>query len=258
MIILNSNIFKIDKKHDKNNFFDSSYDKLYEDLLNLELDKQLEFLQKEIRKDMNILDFCCGSGRHMTNLLEKGFNVSGIDINKDSLENIKENYNYKVHKTNLYNYDVRNEKLNLPKFDYIYSIESSIGYSSDNETVKIFKNISKSLSDNGTVMIHLINKDYFIRNFTRRMWFQNNSGDLLLEDRIFNSTDSEINLNQIRIIGKNIKKYSTKLRLYTLKEIEFLMKPAGLKVKNTFGDFDFNSFNINSPYLIIEAVKEVF
>lgn len=66
------------------NFFDDTYMKIYSDLLNIEQDEQLIFLEKNYLKKnftLNILDLCCGNGRHLLPLNRIGYFVDGVDIN---------------------------------------------------------------------------------------------------------------------------------------------------------------------------------
>ena len=75
------------------NFFDETYDYLYKELLDLELDEQLSFLKDNYLKDKSdskILDFCCGSGRHLIPLVKDNYLVDGIDINAMYIDSIKQ------------------------------------------------------------------------------------------------------------------------------------------------------------------------
>lgn len=239
-----------------NNFFENSYDFLYEDLLNQELNDQLDFLKHDIKSNTKALDFCCGTGRHLIPLNQNGLDVSGVDINKKCISDLKTKVKTKKLNAKLYQSDVQNFKSN-EKFDYVYSIESSIGYTSDEKTRNILKNVSNLLNDNGTFVIHLINKNFLIRNMSRQIWFEKGVNSFLMENRIINPLDGTITLNQTRIIDGDVSKHTIDLRLYSLQEIKFLMEKTGLRIKNVVGDFNRNAYTQNSPYMIIEAEKEV-
>ena len=237
------------------NFFDETYDYLYKELLDLELDEQLSFLKDNYLKDKSdskILDFCCGSGRHLIPLVKDNYLVDGIDINAMYIDSIKQ----VVPTRNIYCGDVRNFNKYLTKYDVIYSMESSIGYLDDTETMKIFKNVENILDYKGKFILHLINKEYLLRNFTSRMWFGNVDRGFVLEERSLNPNKGNIELRQLRIIGDKIKKYKVELRLYTLQEIKLTLEMyTNLKVKQVYGDFKANKFTIDSPYMIIEITK---
>lgn len=241
------------------NFFDDTYMKIYSDLLNIERDEQLIFLEKNYLKKnftLNILDLCCGNGRHLLPLNRIGYFVDGVDINSKYINEIKSKLG-KSKNVSVYTEDA--QKFKHPEnyyYDLIYSIESSIGYLSDKGTVNVFKRVAESLKIDGVFVLHLINKGYLIKNLTKRMWFRGASNTFLLEKRNLNLKKGSLSVEQIRIIDGNPKYYSNDLRLYSLQEITFLLRLANLKVAKVFGNYDCSNFDINSPYMIIEITKK--
>lgn len=239
------------------NFFDDSYTHIYKDLLNLELEDQLSFLENNYfknNKEINALDFCCGTGRHLIPLVKKGYKLSGIDINTEYINYIYEETKLLPNKPSLYDEDVQDFRPD-DSYDLIYSIESSIGYLPDYKTLNIFKNICSLLNVDGKFILHLINKDNLISKLEQRMWFGNDDNGYCLENRELNLEEGTIQISQVRIIDGISKKYKVDLRLFTLKEIEILFKLSGLKIKNVYGDYKTSDFTIESPYMIIEAIK---
>lgn len=141
-------------------------------------------------------------------------------------------------------------------YDLVYSMESSIGYLPDEQTVKILRNVKDNLlTSDGIFVLHLINREYTVKNLTQRIWFGNSINGYLLEDRIFDPNQGSLKIHQLRIIDGIAKNYSIKLRLYSLKEIEFLLNEAGLKIKNVYGDYSNSTYCMDSPYMIIECFK---
>lgn len=56
----------------------------------------LDFVIKLIPSDCNkILDMCCGTGDFVELLSKKGYDVEGVDYNKDAIKKAKELYNNK-------------------------------------------------------------------------------------------------------------------------------------------------------------------
>lgn len=103
--------------------------------------------------------------------------------------------------------------------------------------------------------MHLTNRDYLMQNLTPRIWFGNKISGYLLEDRQFNSEKGILKINQVRIIEGNDNKYSIDLRLYTLNEIKYLLNEAGLDIGKVYGNYDYENYSINSPYMIVECHK---
>lgn len=65
----------LNSKNDVIDFFDASYLNIYSDLLDVELNDQLKFLEtnylRNITNNTKILDLCCGNGRHLCQLNNK-------------------------------------------------------------------------------------------------------------------------------------------------------------------------------------------
>lgn len=245
--------YKNEETNNINDFFDASYSKIYSELLNVELPDQVNFLEQNYfhsnnDKEFRALDFCCGTGRHLKELSNKGYSLDGVDLNPEAIDTARKNLTTGT----VYLSDVQFFQPDS-KYDLIYSMESSIGYLPDDKTIDILKNVKNNLlSDNGLFVLHLTNRDYLIKNLNQRVWFGNPKTGFLLEDRVFNLTKGTLDINQIRIIDGINKKYSVSLRLYSLKEIKYLLNEAGLSIANVYGDYNNSSYNLQSPYMIIE------
>ncbi|MGL5898647.1 MAG: class I SAM-dependent methyltransferase [Lactobacillaceae bacterium] len=238
------------------NFFDSTYNRLYKDLMKIELKEQLDFIKRSyIKNDQIILDLCCGTGRHMIPLNFKGYDVYGVDINKDDIESINKRLKEENYEQKAFYGDAKSFDGNSLNYDFIYSMESSIGYLPDIETIEILKNTRKLLKEDGKFLLHLINKEYAVKNLTKRMWFEVPNEGYLLEDRNLNVEQGTIELKQIRIIDKKRYNYNINLRLYSLQEMKLLMQMSGLTITDVYGDFEGNNFSISTPYMIIEAQR---
>lgn len=237
-----------------NDFFDNSYSRLYLDLLDIELKPQIDFLEKNYfepvsTKTISTLDLCCGTGRHLKKLSEKGYSVDGVDMNPEAVDEAKKNATL----GKVYLSDIQFFKPDH-RYDLVYSMESSLGYLSDSQTIELLRNVKENIiKETGVFVLHLINREYAIKNFTQRIWFGNATKGYLLEDRIFDALEGILKINQVRIVDGLDKKYSINLRLYSLKELSYLLNEAGLHIKNVYGDYDNSKYGFDSPYMIIEC-----
>ena len=76
-----------DKKY--NNWFDSKYYHiLYDNRDNNEAKGFVETILKhlKLKKNSKILDAACGKGRHSVEIEKFGYNVTGIDLSKNSIK----------------------------------------------------------------------------------------------------------------------------------------------------------------------------
>ena len=117
----------------------------------------LEILNEKGFFKPHILDVGAGGGRDSLFFLKQGCSVTAIDIAKSSIEILKEIE--KKHKLlSVVNCDIRdyfrNVKDNAEKFDCIYAF-SSLHYFNDEETISIYKELSKKLQNKGLFAIAL-------------------------------------------------------------------------------------------------------
>jgi len=104
----------------------------------------MKFYLSHAKKENKILEPLCGSGRFLIPFLEKGFNISGIDISKEMLEKLKQKApNAQAIETNILEYTSKE------KFDYIFITSGSVSLFTDiNECKKILRKM-KDLLDVG-------------------------------------------------------------------------------------------------------------
>ena len=125
------------------------YDLFYK---NKSYDKEVEFLVNLIKSRKNILDVGCGTGIHMVNLENIGYNCDGIDLNLEMLDIAKSRV-----KGNLYNGNLLDFKLNK-KYDAIISMFAVFNHLNNyEEFLNGIANLFNHLKDNGILIIDLHN-----------------------------------------------------------------------------------------------------
>ena len=105
-----------------------------------------------------LLELGCGDGRDLKLFIEKGFDVSAIEIATKSVEKLKERYG---NKANISCQDIKNLNFANNSFDIIYA-HLTLHYFTDEETTNIFNNIYNLLKINGIFFVKCkSNKDSF-------------------------------------------------------------------------------------------------
>lgn len=120
-------------------------------------------------KGASIMDCPCGSGRHSIALANKGYEVTGVDINEKMLSFHKEfitaslpaNLSFKKG-------DMRSLDIESGQFDVIVNMFISFGFFSDDDNESVVKEFYRLLKPNGKLLIHLdlnynnvINQSFF-------------------------------------------------------------------------------------------------
>lgn len=217
--------------------------------------KEINFIINalKLKKDDKILDLCCGWGRHMIELAEKGYNATGIDYSKPFLKVGKNIAKEKGIKANFIYGDIC--KFSFKKrFDVILNLFTSFGYFSDSDNRKIIENISKSLNHKGKFIIDIPNICYFLFHF-KDVFKYKNGGKNILENHVFNPITLR-DYVKLKIIKKGKQKKSEYiLRFYTFPEIKKILEENELIVKKVYGSYEGELFDFNSKRMIIVGVK---
>lgn len=131
-----------------------------------------------LQPEMNILDFGCGSGRHISNLARKGIYCTGVDFNKNLLKLNLSSPQNSGH-INFVEGDCR--YINLDKqYDSVICLYDVVGtYASDAENEKIIKNIYEHLLPNGFALISVMNYELTVANAKHTFSFNSNPDTLL-------------------------------------------------------------------------------
>lgn len=148
--------------------FENLYDFLQEDV---NFDELLKPLLPYIKKEYPILDAGCGSGHILANLVSKGYDVTGVDINSSMLSMAKSRLDDLNLTAPLYEHDLK--KPLGQKFKTIIALLDVFHYFKGIKTVA--KNMYNALEIDGVFILDLYhspvneveseNDDYFMYNW---------------------------------------------------------------------------------------------
>lgn len=99
----------------KQNYYGSLCTEMYEILHREAPQDELEFYLSYAQKGMSILEPLCGSGRFLIPFLERGYDISGMDLSAEMLAKLKD----KVPDAKVFQTDILKFETN-EKFDYIF------------------------------------------------------------------------------------------------------------------------------------------
>ena len=203
---------------------------------------------------LEVLDLCCGIGRHSVEFAKKGFAVTGVDrtqlyLNKALRQAETENLSITFIKE-----DIR-EYCRPGHFDLIVNLFTSFGYFEDPEDdLKVVKNACQSLKAGGVFVIELIGKEVLARTFRERRWREEYGYLLLDETRI---TKDWTWVENRWIILKEGKRIDLDLshRLYSGFELSSLLKTGGFKTVRSYGDLAGKPYDQDAAMLVAVASK---
>jgi len=205
-----------------------------------------------LQRQWRILDFCCGYGRLAKIFSREGYNITGIDLSEFFINEAKKMFREENLQGEFKICDVRNFK-EKDAYELGINFFTSFGYFSEEENLLTFKNLCESIVKNGWVVIDYFNPDFVINNLVEKEKFEFESSEILIERKIENER-----VNKIIVIKTNdrVEKYFESIRIYELDDFKNMFERNGFTTVKVFGDYAGNSFDSNSPRMIIFSQKQ--
>ena len=199
-----------------------------------------------------MLDVACGKGRHSKQLAGCNFDVTGIDLSRES---IADALKYEAGNLHFYKHDMR-----LPfwinYFDYAFNFFTSFGYfNTQREHDNAIRTISQSLKTGGRFVMDFLNVDFSEKRGVEET--QKQIGDAMYS--ISKWTDSSHFYKKITVVDKALAKpiqYTEKVSKFSLSDFEAMFIKQDLHLTEVYGDYNFNAYDVSaSPRLIMIAEK---
>ncbi len=238
------------------NWFASWFDTAYYHILYKERNfREAQVFMDNLTQYLNlpekakVLDLACGKGRHSIYLNQLGFDVLGVDLSENSINEAQKNTNetlhFKVH-------DMREPFTN--KYDAIFNLFTSFGYfENELDNQKTLISIKESLSEYGFAVIDFMNVNHVIENL------------IADEVKIVENIEFKIKrfISQDNFIIKEIsfedngEKYhfTEKVKAFTLEDFQIMMEKAGIFLLDTFGDYKLKKFHKKDSERLIMIFK---
>ncbi|MEW6069848.1 MAG: class I SAM-dependent methyltransferase [Candidatus Thermoplasmatota archaeon] len=220
--------------------------------------KECDFIEEALNlpEHAKILDLACGIGRHSIELAKRGYNVTGLDYSTVFVNKAKKMAKDAKVNVRFFQGDMRKIPFKN-KFDAVINMFTSFGYfHKDEDNMKVLKAVAKCLNRRGKFLLDTVNRDWLIRHFQAKDWYQCDDDILVLEERKLNLERSRIETKWIMIKESKRKEYFHSLRLFTHSELLELLNRAKLKVLASYGGFEKESVSFDSNRLIILSQKE--
>jgi SAM-dependent methyltransferase len=199
-----------------------------------------------------MLDVACGKGRHSLQLASKGFDVTGIDLSEDS---IQEALKYESENLHFYRHDMR-LPFRINYFDYVFNFFTSFGYfNTERENNNAIHTIASCLKPNGTFVMDYLNvhysQDHLVHkaekeidgvNFYITKWFD--------ETHFYKKIQIEDDVLDEPLV------YTERVQKFTLGDFTDMFAYQGMQIQEVFGDYQFSHYSVKkSPRLIMIAKK---
>ena len=217
------------------------YDLIYKNKNYVQESNYIHKILKLHSSKNNILEIGCGTGMHAICLSKYNYKIFGIDIS-DKMIKIANRKSYNKKKLKFKTKDVL--KLNFKnKFDTAISMFHVINYlTTKKQIIKAFKNINKSLKDNGLLLFDFWYAPAVRKNklSKRAISFTTKNLDITkkVTPKIYSKNTAKINIKISLRDKKNGKEKhfieNHKVRYFEINELKQILKLSGFNILNSY------------------------
>lgn len=195
-----------------------------------------------------LLDLACGKGRHSIYLNSLGYDVTGVDLSENSIEEAKKFANDRLR------FEVHDMTIPYPDtFDAVFNLFTSFGYFEDDScNLKTIKAIKSELNSTGFGVIDFMNVDFVLQNLVEE--------DIKTVEGIdFHQQRKLIDGHIVKTITFNVEdenyQFQERVKALTLKDFENLFEQAGVYLLDVFGDYKLGKYHPNTSERMIMIFK---
>lgn len=200
-----------------------------------------------LREGAEILDLCCGMGRHSLALVESGYRMTGMDLSDVLLAEARRMDERE--QVSWIKGDMRSIPLEGP-FDAVVNLFTSFGYfDNDSENAAVLREIGRVLKPGGRFILDYLNPGYVVKNLVPAS--ERNDGETIIREK----RSIEEGCVRKRIIisepGSPDRHYLEQVKLYGLKDFGRLLEGSGLTVDAVYGNYSGEPFDIEQSQRLI-------
>jgi len=218
-----------------------------------EIDKIMELV--ELPPGAELLDLCCGVGRHSLEFARRGYRVTGVDRTERYLERATDNAKAESLDVEFVHQDMR-EFCRPEAFDAAVNMFTSFGYFEDQrDDRKVASNLCLSLRAGGVLLMEMIGKEVIARVFQERDWHEMDDGTIVLEER---KVTRDWGWMEARwIMFKEGKRFEQRFchRPYAATELTSLLLDCGFSSAQAYGGLDGSPYDNKAKRLVVVARK---
>jgi D-alanine-D-alanine ligase len=197
--------------------------------------KEVDFIVNSaaIQPHSQILDLCCGQGRHCLELARRGFkNINGVDRSRYLIRLAKKRAQNENLQVVFKEGDARNPRLPENSFDCVAIMGNSFGYfSNKKDDEKVLTMVGKLLRPTGQIVLDITDGAHMAEHFDKRSWEWIDEHHLVCRERSI-SADGERLISREVIVHDEMGVLADQFyaeRLYTKESITKLLEKCGFR-----------------------------
>ncbi|RXE55831.1 D-alanine--D-alanine ligase [Methanoculleus taiwanensis] len=206
-----------------------------------EIDRITEILA--LSPESDILDLCCGQGRHTLELVRRGYAAEGLDRSHYLIQKARATAKREGLKVRFKEGDARELPYKPDTFETALILGNSFGYfDSVEEDVRVLREVRRVLKPWGRILLDVTDGEYVKENFQPRSWEW-------IDEQMFVCRERSLSVDEERLVSREVITHVEKgvvadqfyaERLYTRDALQELLDLAG------FSDIAFHDIRTES------------
>lgn len=203
----------------------------------------------------DLLDMCCGPGRHSLAFAKRGFRVTGVDATAFLLDRARERGEAEDVTVEWVESDMR--KFVRPEsFDLSINLFTSFGFFEDpGDNLAVLENVRRSLRPGGSFVLDVLGKEVLARKFQAMDAQESADGELVVQRRRVVDDWTRIETDWMFISDERTRHFGIQLWIYSGQELRQLLFEAGFDAVELYGDLAGGPYDTAADRLIAVAVR---
>jgi SAM-dependent methyltransferase len=243
--------------YDDDSFWETFRDYMFSaarlDLSRAEVDRIVTLLN--LVPGAQVLDLCCGIGRHSVEFARRGFGVTGVDRTESYLERARAAARAEGLHPEFVRSDMR-EFVRPEAFDGAICMFTSFGFFDDAaDDLRVARNVCESLRPGAAFIVDVNGKEVIAAKFRERDWHRRDDGIIMMEERRVLDGWSKVESRWIHLRGTERRESTVLIRLYSGVELASMLKQAGFSKVATYGSLAATPYDQKAERLVAVATK---
>ena len=202
-----------------------------ENRANTTIDIDLLIKASGIKPEDDLLDLCCGQGRHVLELARRGYqNLHGVDRSRYLVRLARKRARSESLKVQFSEGDVRHIRLPESSKDCIFIMGNSFGYfEREEDDLSVLRGVMRILRSQGKLVLDVVDGEWMAKNFELRSWEW-------IDQHHFVNRERSLAADGKRIISREVVTHAEvgviadqfyAERLYTAEELSGILRDLG-------------------------------
>lgn len=202
----------------------------------------------------NVLDLCCGPGRHSVAFAKQGSRVTGVDRSSFLLGRAREHASAEGVEVRWVQRDMR-DFMEPGGFDLALNLFTSFGYFDDPaDNLRVLTNVRASLAPGGVFVLELAGKEVIARIWQPCRTLEAADAVLVQRGEVIDDW-SRVENEWLLIRDGAVRSFRFRHWLYSAVELRELLKDAGFTNIDVFGGLNGSPYGVEANRLVVRATN---